>query len=126
MSADSPATAEARKVVIVDDEEDLVTLFTKMIRKWGYALEMVTSDGSELVAAIAEGRVRPDVVLMDYRLKSMNGIDAARKVVTLDPSIKIIIFSADDSPRGEALRSGFTFLPKPCSLAELKRTIGPL
>jgi two-component system, chemotaxis family, chemotaxis protein CheY len=125
MSADSCAKVEARKLVIVDDEDDLVTLFTKMIHKWGYTLEMVTSDGGELVAAIGEGKVRPDVVLMDYRLKSIDGIEAAKKIITLDPSIKIVIFSADDSPRGEALRSGFTFLPKPCSLAELKRAIGP-
>jgi CheY-like chemotaxis protein len=126
MSAKSSVKVEARKVVIVDDEEDLVTLFTKMVLKWGYTLEMVTSDGGDLVAAIAEGEVRPDVVLMDYRLKSMNGIEAGKKVTSLDPSIKIVIFSADDSRRGDALRWGFAFLPKPCSLAELKRAIGPL
>jgi CheY-like chemotaxis protein len=120
---DDDRAASNRKIVIVDDEEDLVALFTKMIRGWGYDLAMVASDGNDIVDAIALGSVRPDVVLMDYRLKTMNGIDAAKKIHAIDPLIRIIIFSADDSTRGDALSAGFEFLSKPCSLAELKRAL---
>jgi hypothetical protein len=46
-------TNPGKRVVIVDDEENLVNMFAKMIPRRGHKLEMAAGDGSEIVSAIA-------------------------------------------------------------------------
>lgn len=97
-----------------------------MIRNWNYVLEMIASDGDQLVIAIAEKKIRPEIVLMDYRMKTTNGLEAAKKIRSIDPSIRVIIASADDYAKTEAEKVGLTFLQKPFSSDQLKRALaGP-
>ena len=63
------------------------------------------------------------MILMDYRLPKMNGLEAAKAILRKRPAIKIIISTADDSIREEAVSAGMTFLQKPFSLDELASAI---
>jgi CheY-like chemotaxis protein len=60
---------------------------------------------------------------MDYRMKTMNGLEAAKQIHVPDPSIKIVIASADDAIGPEAKSARWTFLQKPFSLAQLERLL---
>lgn len=51
-------------------------------------------DGKEVIPFLQH--LKPDVILMDYRMPIVNGIDATKQVKELFPDIKIIGFSCDD------------------------------
>ncbi len=63
-------------------------------------------DGAAAVAAAVEHR--PDVVLMDYRLPGLDGIQATAQVVEAVPEIAVVALtaSADDAEREALLEAG--------------------
>jgi CheY-like chemotaxis protein len=109
----------AKRIAIVDDEDDYLSMFSEVLRRLGYLVEFVAHDGSEIVNAVAEGRVHPDVILMDYRMPMMNGLEASRNVLNNLPNVKIVIISADDSIKQAAHAAGLRFLQKPCRTASI-------
>ena len=71
--------------------------------------------------------LNPDLAVMDVHLPDMNGIEAARQMLLLLPSLKIIIFSSDPSRPlvDQALQGGACgYLLKSSDLGELVRAIG--
>ena len=112
-----------KKVAIVEDEEGLIPIYEHVINSMGYKEEFVGSDGIEIIEAILNGHVHPDIVLMDYRMHRMNGIDAAAKIRQLDKSIRIIIATADDSVLNEAKEMGLEIIQKPFSISRLKEVL---
>ena len=112
----------ATRIAIVDDEEQVCAALSVLVTRMGHAVECTANDGQEILDALEEGK-EPDLILMDYRMPGMSGLEAAREVIRIRPRTKVVIFSADDSVRYEATKEGFTFLLKPVSSATLTRTI---
>ena len=119
----SRTRGNAKGVAIVDDEEDLCSLFSLLIKSLGYRIDYVAHDGNEIVRAILEKRIRPDLILMDYRMPVMNGIQAAEKIRLVLPDVKIVVESADDTIKKEAISSGLYFIQKPFSMPMLAQIL---
>jgi CheY-like chemotaxis protein len=112
-----------KRVAIVDDDFELQTTYCFVLEHLGYGT-LTASDGDEIVNQVLYGHEpAPDVILMDYRMPKMNGLEAAKRILRNRPGIKIIISTADDSDKGEAISAGMTFLQKPFSLDELASAI---
>jgi CheY-like chemotaxis protein len=112
-----------KRVAIVDDDFELLTTYSAVLEHLGYAT-LTASDGDEIVDQVLSGHeAAPDVILMDYRMPKMNGLEAAKRILRNRPGIKIIMSTADDSVKQEAISAGMTFLQKPFSLGELARAI---
>ena len=110
-------------IAIVDDEEELARLFQTLLRNQGYNADYVAHDGDEIVKAVLDGIVIPDLIIMDYRMPSMNGLQAAQRILRFRPETRIIIASADDSIKQDAHSAGLTYLQKPFSISILTRSI---
>jgi DNA-binding NarL/FixJ family response regulator len=66
----------------------------------------VAGDAESALAAIAE--TKPDLVLMDLRLPGMSGIEATRRLLAADPTVRVVVISMleDDDSIFAAMRAG--------------------
>ena len=83
------ATRATTRVLVVDDES-LVRRILKQILSSYQDLELVgeAANGEEAIAAVA--RLQPDIVVMDIRMPTLDGIAAAREIRAKAPQVKII------------------------------------
>ncbi|MCK6549966.1 response regulator [Myxococcota bacterium] len=85
-------------------------------------LTVVGEASNGLEAVDRHQQLRPDLVLMDLVMPHLNGTDAARQILALDPSARIIAVSGLSQPSvmNEVQRSGILgFLTKPVELTDL-------
>jgi len=111
---------EPIRVLLVDDQE-LVRSGLKRILRPRDGLQVVAecSDGTEVPAALAANRV--DVVVMDLRMRGVNGIDATRLICANDgPPVLVLTTFDDDEMLSGALRAGANgFILKDSSAEDL-------
>lgn len=91
------------KVLVVDDH-DLVRSGIARLLSDTKDMQVVgeASSGEEAVQMVRS--LNPDVVLMDIRMPGIGGLEATRKVVRLDPDVKVIAVTAcDDDPYANRL-----------------------
>jgi DNA-binding NarL/FixJ family response regulator len=95
------------RIVLVEDNEvfrDALELLLGMRDD----VEIVASVGDGAAAVSAAIEHRPDVVLMDYRLPALDGIQATAQVVEALPEVGVVALtaSADDAERDALLEAG--------------------
>jgi len=111
-------------VAIVDDEEDFVRLLIRLFQKRGIPVSFVAHDGGEAVEKFNEADVKPDVILMDHHMITMDGIENTRRILSGNKNTRIIFLSADMQIREEALNAGAcAFLSKPIGVNEIVKAI---
>ena len=107
-------------ILIVDDEENLHTIYRTLFSLKGHSVVASAHDGLEALERFSKLRTKPDVIIMDHRMPRMDGVTATRKIKKLDSKIKIVFVSADETIRDKALEAGATcFQVKPVRAAEL-------
>jgi DNA-binding NarL/FixJ family response regulator len=91
------------RILLVEDNEvfrDALELLLGMRDD----VEIVASVGDGLAAVSAAVEYRPDVVLMDYRLPALDGIQATAQVVSTVPEVAVVALTASaDAAEREAL-----------------------
>ncbi len=116
-------TAGAR-VLVVDDQELVRAGFRMILERGGVEVVGEASDGLEAVRLSAEQR--PDVVLMDVRMPRLDGIEATRRVVAHDPTVRVVVLTTFDLDEYvyAAVRAGASgFLLKDLPPAELVHAV---
>jgi CheY-like chemotaxis protein len=113
----------SRVIAIVEDDVDISRAYAEIVERLGYPRAFVALNGRDMLNALADRNLHPDVVLIDYRMPGMNGLELGKKVHEVLPMSKIIITTADDSVRNEAMSYGFHFLQKPFSMLQLSRAL---
>ena len=105
------AFTTAKSVLIVDDYTTIRRGLCELFKsETGFAVCGDAENGRE---AIAKARkLHPDLVVMDFSMPVMNGLDAARILRRLMPDVIIIMFSdyADDLAEQEAQSAGISAL----------------
>jgi DNA-binding NarL/FixJ family response regulator len=111
-------------VLLVDDQELVRSGLRRILRrKDGFVIVAECSDGDEVTLAVAEHR--PDVVVMDLRMKRVDGIEATRRLAA-DESPRVLALTTfnDDELLSGALRAGASgFVLKDSSAEELIRAV---
>jgi NarL family two-component system response regulator LiaR len=100
----------APRVLIVDDVDGSRDIVREVLESHG--IEVVgEADSGELGIRLAV-ELKPDVILMDIRMKGIDGIEATRRVKRLLPELKVIVLSVFGDPPlvEEAMEAGATCL----------------
>jgi DNA-binding NarL/FixJ family response regulator len=118
-------TAPEIKVLLVDDQELVRSGLRRILRrKDGFVIVAECADGSEVPDAVAHHA--PDVVLMDLRMKGVDGITATRELQSGDrpPPVLVLTTFDDDELLSGSLRAGAAgFLLKDSPAEELIRAV---
>jgi len=120
-----PAAATRPYALIVEDEAALVELIRYNLLKEGYEVATAT-DGEEALLLIEERQ--PDIVLLDWMLPKLAGIEVARrlrsKAATRNLPIIMLTARAEESDRIRGLDIGADdYMTKPFSMSELTARI---
>lgn len=111
------------RILVVDDNPDLVNILTTSLREEGYRVLGALTSNEGLRLAILS---RPELVLLDIMLPGMNGVDMLKRIRSLNPSARVIMLSGNTDPllAREALELGaLAYVDKPFNCDYLKRVI---
>ncbi|NIR43822.1 MAG: response regulator [Gemmatimonadetes bacterium] len=122
-AAAMPAPADS-PVILVDDEESVVSLLTKVLEEEGYPVEGFDS-GQEALQRIEEGGVA--LMVTDIRMPDMDGMQLASLALEEDPDIAVLVLTGapDTTSAVESLRLGVDdYLLKPVAVDDLVVAVG--
>jgi len=83
-------TAPRRHILIVDDEQDLTTLYKIEFEAAGYRVT-VANTGHEALQKVQ--RDRPDLVVLDIRIPDIDGLELMGRILAIDPDIRVVLNS---------------------------------
>jgi DNA-binding NarL/FixJ family response regulator len=115
---------EPPRVLVVDDDEGFREVLRDFLLDDGFDVIGEARDGAEAVAATQ--RLRPDVILMDFRMPNLDGLQATRAIKEVVPEVQVIILSAYDDPglkRGADEVGVYCYLIKGCPPSIVRDTL---
>jgi two-component system, OmpR family, response regulator len=115
VSANDPGN----RILVVDDEPSIVDAVATALRYEGFDVEEAVN-GRDAMQAVA--RREPDLVVLDWMLPDLDGLEVGRRLREQGFKTAILFLTAKDSTENkvEALRAGGDdYVTKPFSLAEL-------
>ena len=117
-----------KKILIIEDEKDIINLLTHYLEKDGYQVLSVLDGVTGLQTARAE---KPDLVILDLMLPHMDGLEVCKKLRTIPDTaaVPVIMLTAksEDSDKIVGLELGADdYVTKPFSPKELTARIKAL
>ncbi len=112
------------KVLVVDDEPDVMDVAAALFRSIGY--EVYTANNGFDALEILQRSTDIDVLFSDVMMPNMNGIELATRARSLRPNMKILLASGYPLPALKAQHrdiGDFSFMTKPYRLAELAKKL---
>ena len=111
------------RVIIADDNESMRLIERKMIEKVeGFDLVGEARDGLECIQLVEQ--LRPQIVFLDVEMPGKTGVEAARVIQDMDPSIILIFATAHDEYMGDAFEVyAFDYLVKPFKVSRVMQTL---
>ncbi|HNX95140.1 MAG TPA: response regulator [Holophaga sp.] len=122
--APEPQARYQGHMLIVDDEEAIITALTRILRTLGFTVESAR-DGREAIEHL-QADTPFELVIMDLSMPRMGGREAFHAIRAMRPELPIILSSGYDEQQvvEELTRQGLAgFLPKPYRLQELRQII---
>jgi two-component system OmpR family response regulator len=107
------------RILVVDDEPSIVDAVATALRYEGFDVEEA-ANGRDAIASVA--RFEPDLVVLDWMLPDIDGIEVGRRIRDRGFKTAILFLTAKEAVENkvEALRAGGDdYVTKPFSLAEI-------
>jgi DNA-binding response OmpR family regulator len=80
------------RILLVDDDKDHLKLFTMILEKRGYSLDTYSDPAAALL------KFKPhyyDLLLLDYRMPKLNGLELYAQMREIDPTAKAMLLTAN-------------------------------
>ncbi|RME35085.1 MAG: sigma-54-dependent Fis family transcriptional regulator, partial [Deltaproteobacteria bacterium] len=111
------------KILIVDDEEGMRRLLSRILVKEGYET-FAAANGQDALQAVALDEY--DLVITDLKMPGMDGLTLLGELKDYDPRLPIIVITAYGTVENavQALRKGaFDYITKPFEADEIRHTV---
>ena len=109
-----------QRVLVVDDEPDMVENCARILKRSGYQCLTATDPHRALTLVEAE---HPDLLLTDLKMPGMDGMELLRRARESDPALPIILitgFASIESAVAAIKDGAFDYLPKNFSVDQLR------
>ena len=111
-------------ILIVEDEENLQILYQQELSELGYNV-LTTDSGEEALSILTKEEV--DLVVLDIRLKGMNGLEALEDMLLKNRNLKVVINSAFANYKDDfSSWLADAYVIKSSDLGELKTAVNAL
>ena len=120
------APARGEKILVVDDDPNILRFICASLERAGYQAHGATGADEALVQYTASGPERFRLVLSDVIMPKTTGVDLARRLLTLDPDVRVLFMSGqttNDFTRLDFSGRRFEFLSKPFRPEALLRAV---
>lgn len=118
------AAGEERTLLLVDDEESVLSALRRVLRRDGYRI-LTAASGEEALQILVGNAV--DVIVSDQRMPGMAGVDLLRQVKRIHPETVRIVLSGYTELKSitDAINEGaiYKFMTKPWDDEQLRLTI---
>jgi excisionase family DNA binding protein len=123
LPATAGAAADSLTILVVDDEQSVLRLYARHLRKWPLKLVVVTAR-SGIEALVRLGMTRPDLLVTNLQLPDIDGVRllAALHAMPEFAAMTTVAVSAGDPPQsaaGMGVPAGVPVLPKPIPFERL-------
>ena len=111
------------RLLVVDDEPDMVENLTRLLRRDGYRC-LATTDARKALELLETQH--PDVLLTDLKMPEIDGLDLLRRAHAVDAALPVIMITAFSSIESAvaAIKAGaFDYLPKNFSADQLRVSV---
>ena len=111
------------KILLIDDDEGLNHFLSRFFKRKGYEVEACLSGQSAIERISAEDF---DLILLDYKMPGLNGLDTLKKIKGAQIKTPVIIMTAygNTDTAIEAMKRGaYDYLAKPFERKELSRIV---
>ncbi|MBK7348552.1 MAG: PAS domain S-box protein [Gemmatimonadetes bacterium] len=122
----APAGAPRARLLLVDDEADVLRLMRTFLERAGYEVT-TAANGEEALARFRELRERLGLVVLDLTMPGMGGDETLAAMAALAPEVPVMLtsgFSEEEVSRRCGTMPNAAFLPKPYLPAELVAEVG--
>jgi two-component system response regulator HydG len=116
--------SQQKTILIVDDEPENRHIYAEILNDLGYAT-IEAPDGEYALSKVREGNII-DLVIADYRMPKMNGlqfIESLRSILPAVPMIMVTAFANVESYLQSFSLGVFEYMNKPFSKAEFVRIV---
>lgn len=117
----------AIKVMVVDDTDHVRNMLATMLELDGFEVVAKAAGAEEAIAGVS--RSGPNVIVMDYKMPGVDGLDATKRIREVEPGIPVILYTAylDDDLERRAREAGVALcVGKVEGLETLERQISEL
>lgn len=118
------ADSDSKSILIVEDESIIALNLKYDLEDLGYTVIDIVDNGDDAIYKAVE--FRPDLTIMDINLKgSVNGIQAAKKILALDLAVIYLTANSDDITFNETISTSpaSAFIPKPYNISTLSKNV---
>ncbi len=108
-----------KRILIVDDEPGMLVTLTDIIDIVGYEASAV-ENGAQALEIVGEQAF--DVILMDFRMNGLNGVETFREIRKIHPNIKVIFITAyyhEESVKDAIVEGAVGVCQKPLNIPRL-------
>jgi len=110
-----------RKILVVDDEENIRLLYKEELEEEGFIVELAKS-GEETLEKLS--LFQPDLIILDIKMPGIGGLETLNRIRVIDRDLPIILCSAYGEYKQDFTTwASDAYVVKSADLTELKSTI---